>query len=284
MIADINSFVNSTFNSSALQPTKQALKVPIYFSAGLTIQANLYYKVLINWTSQKVKDTYATRNAFDFKNVHSFDRSLLDAPGPCVLFATPGMISGGFSLEVFKHWAPCESNLITLPGFLKKNSIRLIFNFFQPVAFDSIDYVSEALEAIKLMKGRGGESSCVEIGGGVSASCDYELRLPDRSDNDVPVIFGIELLLFEIEIQLSEIEIKSEHDQKNQALHEIHQLNGTDRYCVAGTVGHKLMSGKPTKVDLDKDTQIDVRCQIHPLSFSPHTDAKGIMERSTCTR
>ncbi|XP_024995598.1 cleavage and polyadenylation specificity factor subunit 3-II isoform X1 [Cynara cardunculus var. scolymus] len=141
------------------------LKVPIYFSAGLTMQANLYYKVLINWTSQKVKDTYATRNAFDFKNVHSFDRSLLDAPGPCVLFATPGMISGGFSLEVFKHWAPSEANLITLPG-----------------------------------------------------------------------------------------------------------------YCVAGTVGHKLMSGKPTKVDLDKDTQIDVRCQIHQLSFSPHTDAKGIMD------
>nr|XP_043639989.1 cleavage and polyadenylation specificity factor subunit 3-II [Erigeron canadensis] len=143
------------------------LKVPIYFSSGLTMQANLYYKVLINWTSQKVKDTYATRNAFDFKNVHTFDRSLLDAPGPCVLFATPGMISGGFSLEAFKHWAPSEANLITLPG-----------------------------------------------------------------------------------------------------------------YCVAGTVGHKLTSGnqKPEKVYLDKDTQIDVRCQIHQLSFSPHTDAKGIMD------
>ncbi|KAI7982755.1 Cleavage and polyadenylation specificity factor subunit 3-II, partial [Camellia lanceoleosa] len=25
-------------------------KVPIYFSAGLTIQANMYYKMLINWT------------------------------------------------------------------------------------------------------------------------------------------------------------------------------------------------------------------------------------------
>lgn len=36
------------------------LKVPIYFSAGLTIQANLYYKILISWTSQKVKETYAT--------------------------------------------------------------------------------------------------------------------------------------------------------------------------------------------------------------------------------
>ncbi|GMH25975.1 hypothetical protein Nepgr_027818 [Nepenthes gracilis] len=141
------------------------LKIPIYFSAGLTIQANMYYKMLINWTSQKVKETYATRNAFDFKHVCSFDRSLIKAPGPCILFATPGMISGGFSLEVFKHWAPSEMNLVTLPG-----------------------------------------------------------------------------------------------------------------YCVAGTIGHKLMSGKPTKIELDQDTQIDVRCQIHQLSFSPHTDGKGIMD------
>lgn len=49
--------------------------------------------------------------------VRNFDRSLLDAPGPCVLFATPGMLTGGFSLEVFKHWAPSEMNLITLPGY-----------------------------------------------------------------------------------------------------------------------------------------------------------------------
>ncbi|KAF7133503.1 hypothetical protein RHSIM_Rhsim09G0089400 [Rhododendron simsii] len=141
------------------------LKVPIYFSAGLTIQANMYYKMLINWTSQKVKDTYATRNAFEFKNVRNFDRSLINAPGPCVLFATPGMISGGFSLQVFKQWAPYEENLVTLPG-----------------------------------------------------------------------------------------------------------------YCVAGTIGNRLMSGKPTKIDVDENTVIDVRCQIHQLSFSPHTDAKGIMD------
>lgn len=142
------------------------LKVPIYFSAGLTIQANMYYKVLINWASQKVKSLSATRNAFDFKNVHSFERSMINAPGPCVLFATPGMISGGFSLEVFKQWAPCEQNLITLPG-----------------------------------------------------------------------------------------------------------------YCVAGTVGHKLSRVKlPTKINVDESTQIDVRCQIQQLSFSAHTDSRGIMD------
>ncbi|KAL8135235.1 hypothetical protein AgCh_010049 [Apium graveolens] len=41
---------------------------------------------------------------------------MINAPGPCVLFATPGMISGGFSLEVFEHWAPYEDNLIVLSG------------------------------------------------------------------------------------------------------------------------------------------------------------------------
>ncbi|KAJ8431648.1 hypothetical protein Cgig2_018746 [Carnegiea gigantea] len=116
--------------------------------SSLTIQANMYHKMLISWTSQKVKEAYTTRNAFDFKHVCNFDRSLINAPGPCVLFATPGMINGGFSLEVFKHWATSEKNLVTLPG-----------------------------------------------------------------------------------------------------------------YCVAGTIGHKLMSGKPTKIDLDQNTQIDVRCQ-----------------------
>lgn len=39
--------------------------------SGLTLQANMYYKMLINWTSQKVKHTYATRNAFDFKHGNS---------------------------------------------------------------------------------------------------------------------------------------------------------------------------------------------------------------------
>ncbi|KAG2301724.1 hypothetical protein Bca4012_059961 [Brassica carinata] len=141
------------------------IKVPIYFSSGLTIQANMYYKMLISWTSQNVKEKHVTHNPFDFKNVKDFDRSLIHAPGPCVLFATPGMLCAGFSLEVFKHWAPSPLNLVALPG-----------------------------------------------------------------------------------------------------------------YSVAGTVGHKLMSGKPTTVDLYNGTKVDVRCKIHQVAFSPHTDAKGIMD------
>lgn len=40
------------------------------------------------------------------------------------------------------------------------------------------------------------------------------------------------------------------------------------RYCVSGTIGHKLMCGKPTRIDY-KDTHIDVRCQVdfHLISY-----------------
>ena len=37
-------------------------------------------------------------------------------PGPCVLFATPGMLQGGVSLQVLKQWAPEAKNTVLLPG------------------------------------------------------------------------------------------------------------------------------------------------------------------------
>ncbi len=34
-----------------------------------------------------------------------------------MLFATPGMLHGGTSLEVFKAWAPDPKNLVLLPSY-----------------------------------------------------------------------------------------------------------------------------------------------------------------------
>ncbi|KNC69589.1 hypothetical protein SARC_17900, partial [Sphaeroforma arctica JP610] len=34
-----------------------------------------------------------------------------------VLFATPGMLHGGTSLEVFCKWAPDPKNMIIMPGY-----------------------------------------------------------------------------------------------------------------------------------------------------------------------
>lgn len=96
---------------------RMGLKVPIYFSAGLTERANQYYKLFINWTNQKIKSTFVERNMFDFKHIRPWDRSYIDQPGPMVVFATPGMLHVGTSLEVFKAWAPDPKNMVIMPGF-----------------------------------------------------------------------------------------------------------------------------------------------------------------------
>ena len=43
------------------------LNVPIYFTAGLAEKATNYYKLFVNWTNEKIKETFVERNAFDFK-------------------------------------------------------------------------------------------------------------------------------------------------------------------------------------------------------------------------
>jgi integrator complex subunit 11 len=141
------------------------IKCPIYFSAGLVEKANYYYKLFINWTNEKIKKTFVERNMFDFKHIQPFDRSMVDNPGPCVLFATPGMLHAGMSMEVFKKWGISEKNTVILPG-----------------------------------------------------------------------------------------------------------------YCVAGTFGNKLLKKKKGKMEVDKNTVIDVKCHVVKISFSAHADAKGILD------
>nr|CAB3233543.1 integrator complex subunit 11-like [Phallusia mammillata] len=93
------------------------LKVPIYFSTGLTNKATEYYKLFITWTNQKIKNTFVERNMFDFKHIKGFNRAYIENPGPMVVFATPGMLHGGLSLEIFKKWCTNEKNMIIMPGY-----------------------------------------------------------------------------------------------------------------------------------------------------------------------
>ena len=55
---------------------------------------------------------------FDFKHIAPFERHLADEPGAQVLFATPGMLHAGTSLEVFKKWAGSEKNMVIMPGYV----------------------------------------------------------------------------------------------------------------------------------------------------------------------
>ncbi|KAI8370968.1 beta-lactamase-like protein [Blakeslea trispora] len=96
---------------------RMGLDIPIYFSTGLTERATEYYKLFINWTNQKIKSTFAQRNAFDFKHIKPWHKTYLDSTGPMVLFATPGMLNAGTSLQVFQKWAPDPKNMVIMPGY-----------------------------------------------------------------------------------------------------------------------------------------------------------------------
>lgn len=66
----------------------------------MTEKANFFYKLFISWTNEKIKKTYDKRNMFEFKHIKSLDWSYVDQPGPMVVFATPGMLHAGSSLQV----------------------------------------------------------------------------------------------------------------------------------------------------------------------------------------
>ncbi|KAM4650462.1 integrator complex subunit 11 [Discoglossus pictus] len=99
------------------------LKAPIYFSTGLTEKANHYYKLFITWTNQKIRKTFVQRNMFEFKHIKAFDRTFADNPGPMVVFATPGMLHAGQSLQIFRKWAGNEKNMVIMPGYCVQGTV-----------------------------------------------------------------------------------------------------------------------------------------------------------------
>eukprot|EP00297_Palpitomonas_bilix_P006031 CAMPEP_0113880598 /NCGR_PEP_ID=MMETSP0780_2-20120614/7879_1 /TAXON_ID=652834 /ORGANISM="Palpitomonas bilix" /LENGTH=431 /DNA_ID=CAMNT_0000867301 /DNA_START=281 /DNA_END=1576 /DNA_ORIENTATION=+ /assembly_acc=CAM_ASM_000599 len=96
---------------------RMGLTTPIYFSGGLTSRATEYYRSFLTWTNEKVQGSAESRNMFDFHHIKPFDRNLMDVPTSMVVFATPGMLHAGLSLELFKLYAPDPKNLVIVPGY-----------------------------------------------------------------------------------------------------------------------------------------------------------------------
>lgn len=103
--------------------TRTNLKYPIYFSGGLTEKANFYYRLFINWTNEKIKKTFIKKNMFNFEHVQSLDNACIKSDQPMVCFASPGMLHGGFSLQIFKEWAGNERNALIIPGYCQPGTV-----------------------------------------------------------------------------------------------------------------------------------------------------------------
>eukprot|EP00095_Tigriopus_kingsejongensis_P004736 maker-scaffold719_size106944-snap-gene-0.30 protein:Tk04736 transcript:maker-scaffold719_size106944-snap-gene-0.30-mRNA-1 annotation:"integrator complex subunit 11" len=133
------------------------LKVPIYFSMGLTEKANNYYKMFITWTNEKIRKTFVERNMFEFKHITGFDRAYIHNPGPMVVFATPGMLHAGLSLHIFEEWCSGELNMIIMPGYCVAGTVghkilngarKLEFKKGKPVEVKmSVQYMSFSAHA-----------------------------------------------------------------------------------------------------------------------------------------
>ena len=70
-----------------------------------------------------VKSIFTQRNVFDFKFVQQSDKSLMGVEIPMVIFATPGMLHGGFSLNMFKKIAPEAKNYVIIPGYCSPGTV-----------------------------------------------------------------------------------------------------------------------------------------------------------------
>lgn len=74
---------------------------------------------------------------FDFKHIKPFDRTYIDNPGPMVVFATPGMLHAGLSLQIFKRWCTSEKNVIIMPGYCVAGTVgHKILNGAKKLDFD----------------------------------------------------------------------------------------------------------------------------------------------------
>ena len=50
-------------------------------------------------------------------------------------------------------------------------------------------------------------------------------------------------------------------------------------YCVAGTVGHKILNGTK-KIEFKKGKVLEVKMSVQYMSFSAHADAKVNLEKT----
>ncbi|THD21787.1 Integrator complex subunit [Fasciola hepatica] len=113
------------------------ISVPIYFSMGMAEKANEYYKLFISWTNQKIKETFVTRNMFEFKHIKPLGQGMVDNPGPMVVFATPGMLHAGQSLHIFRKWASDERNMVVIPGYCVAGTVGYkVLNGVRRLEFD----------------------------------------------------------------------------------------------------------------------------------------------------
>jgi len=92
--------------------------IPIFYAGVLAKKCIAVYQTFSNMMNIKMQDAMSVDNPFDFKHVRNLkSRAHFEDHGPCVVFASPGMLQNGFSRELFESWCNDPRNGLIVAGY-----------------------------------------------------------------------------------------------------------------------------------------------------------------------
>jgi len=100
--------------------------IPIWYASKLASRALRVYQTYANMMNARIRAQMDVTNPFSFsfiQNLKSIDVDSFDDKGPCVVFASPGMLQSGVSRQLFDRWASDPKNGVLIAGYAVEHTL-----------------------------------------------------------------------------------------------------------------------------------------------------------------
>ena len=100
--------------------------IPIWYASKLASRALRVYQTYANMMNARIRAQMDVSNPFSFRfiqNLKSINIENFDDSGPCVVFASPGMLQSGVSRQLFDRWAPDPKNGVMIAGYAVEHTL-----------------------------------------------------------------------------------------------------------------------------------------------------------------
>jgi len=100
--------------------------IPIWYASKLASRALRVYQTYANMMNARIRSQMDVSNPFNFnyiQNLKSIDVNNFSDSGPCVVFASPGMLQSGVSRQLFDRWASDPKNGVLIAGYAVEHTL-----------------------------------------------------------------------------------------------------------------------------------------------------------------
>ncbi len=108
------------------QSNPQLQNIPIWYASKLASRALRVYQTYANMMNARIRAQMDVSNPFSFRfiqNLKSINIESFDDSGPCVVFASPGMLQSGVSRQLFDRWASDPKNGVMIAGYAVEHTL-----------------------------------------------------------------------------------------------------------------------------------------------------------------